>query len=285
MNQRLQLPEKFFRLAAWGSAGLSLLILVFMLILGRPLLGHDLFALVFHQPWQPDRQLYGLFPMLVGTLAVSTTALLMALPLAFGTAILAAIIRPGGCGRLLVRIVQLLTGMPTVVYGFVGIFLLVPRLRTLFGGGSGRSILAAALMLALLITPTMVLIFIDSFQRVPRGWQTAAAALGCTPMQTFRHVILPRAAGGLLSGTILAFGRAVGDTMIALMLAGNAVAVPCSLLDPARTLTSQIALVFAADFSSLEFKSIFLCGLILYLLTSTLTIALRLARPTVGYQP
>ena len=111
--------------------------------------------------------------------------------------------------------------------------------------------------------------------QVPRAYLMAVAAMGGTPIQRLVYVMLPSAWRTFLAGLILAFGRAVGDTMIALMLAGNAVAPPHSILDSARTLTAHIALVIAADFDSLEFRSLFICGLILYLITSLATLTMR----------
>jgi phosphate transport system permease protein len=168
-----------------------------------------------------------------------------------------------------------MTGIPTVVYGFVGIFLLVPIVRGVHGGGSGLCVLSAALMLAVLISPTMILFFSDSLDRVPKSYQDAADALGATPSQKLLLVMLPQAKKGILSGLILAFGRAVGDTMIALMIAGNAVQIPESVFDAARALTAHIALVIAADYESLEFKSIFVCGVVLYLFVALMVSGLH----------
>ncbi len=267
--------EKLFFGAALFSASISLFILLFMVVLGLPLFKDGFFLRLFTDPWRPDHGLYGISAMIAGTLGVSFLALVLALPLSLGCAILISIIRPPVFGRLLEKTVQFMTGIPTVVLGFVGVFLLVPFIREQFGHGSGRCLLTAALVLAVLIAPTMILFFCDSFSRIPASWLRAADALGCTPMEKFRHVILPNSLQGLAGGTILAMGRAVGDTMIALMLAGNAVAAPHALLDPARTLTAHIALVVAADFDSLEFKIIFACGLLLYAITLAMTLLIR----------
>jgi phosphate transport system permease protein len=137
-------------------------------------------------------------------------------------------------------------------------------------------ILSAALLLGVLIAPTMILFFSDSLLAVDPAYCQAAKALGATRVQRLLYVMLPKALGGMTSGFILALGRALGDTLIALMLAGNAVAAPEGLLDPARTLTAHIALVKAADYDSLEFRSIFACGIILYLFTAAAVACVRL---------
>ncbi len=275
MKPSVPAVEKVFFLAALFSASISVFILLFMVILGLPIFRDGFFLHLFTTPWMPDRQLYGILPMVVGTLAIAFLALALALPLSLGTAVLISIIKPPFIGHLLEKVVQFMTGIPTVVLGFIGVFLLVPLVREQFARGSGRCLLTAAFMLAVLIAPTMILFFNDSFSRIPASWLRAADALGCSPMQKFLHVTLPHSLKGLATGTILAMGRAVGDTMIALMLAGNAVAMPHSILDPARTLTAHMAMVIAADFDSLEFKIIFACSLLLYVITLAMTLFIR----------
>ncbi len=277
--------EKVFFLAALISASISIIILLFMIILGLPLFKGGFIIQILTQPWAPDHQLYGIYPMIIGTLAIAFLALLVAFPLSLGTSILISIIKPPVLSSLLEKIVQFMTGIPTVVFGFIGIFLLTPFMREQLSRGSGRCILSASLMLAVLIAPTMILFFTDSFDRIPKSWLTAADALGCNRMQKFLSVILPNSLKGLATGSVLAMGRAIGDTMIALMMAGNAVATPHSVLDPARTLTAHIAMVIAADFDSLEFRVIFACGLILYFITLVITLVIRSLNQAAGNQP
>ncbi|MEJ2041223.1 MAG: ABC transporter permease subunit, partial [Desulfosarcinaceae bacterium] len=143
----------------------------------------------------------------------------------------------------------------------------------------GLCILTAGVMLTVLIAPTLILLIADGLARVPRSYSQAAAALGATPVQRMVYIMLPQAWPGILAGIVLGLGRAVGDTMISLMLAGNAVAPPHSILDSARTLTAHIALVIAADFDSPEFRTLFICGLVLYLSTTLSVVAIRRAAP------
>jgi phosphate transport system permease protein len=130
-------------------------------------------------------------------------------------------------------------------------------------------------MLALLVLPTITLIAQDRLAAVPKSQVLAALSLGASRMETFLHVLLPGAWRGLISAVVLGAGRAVGDTLIALMLAGNAVSLPGSLLDSARTLTAHIALVTAADYESLSFKAIFVCGLVLFIFAGSNIVLLR----------
>jgi phosphate transport system permease protein len=278
--------ERAFATAALLSAAVTLMVFLFMAALGLPVLQEGQLLQILAGPWAPLSGSYGIGPMVLGSLAIALSALVLAVPLSLGCAIFITVTAPRGAARLLHHLVQFMTGIPTVIYGFVGIFLLVPWIRTLAGRGSGLTLLTAAIMLAILVAPTMILFFADGLARVPRSHCLAVSALGGTPVQRLIYVMLPQAWPSLLAGLALGFGRAVGDTLIALMLAGNAVAVPGSLLDPARTLTAHIALVIAADFDSLEFRSLFLCGLILYLTTSVAAVVMqRLAALRPGAVP
>ena len=268
--------EMLFGAAAGLSVILTLLIFGFMLALGLPLFKGGQFFHLLRLPWNPSQGIYGIYPMVVGTLSIAGLALTISFPMSLGCAALISALAPQGFGRLLRRLVQFMTGIPTVIYGFIGIFLLVPFVREVFARGSGMCILSAALLLAVLIAPTMILFFVGSFENVPREHLSAVDALGGTPVQKFLFVMLPCAWRGILTGVVLALGRAVGDTLISLMIAGNAVAVPGSLLDSARTLTAHIALIMAADFDSLEFKTLFACGVTLYVFTTLLVMGVRL---------
>lgn len=273
---RNSFAERVFLSAAILSASVTVLMFGFMVVLAIPLFGEGVFFELLLQPWLPDRAIFGIFPMIVGTLSIALLGMVLGFPLSLGVSALVTTLAPRPFfGRSLKKIVQMMTGIPTVIYGFVGIFLVVPTVRNLFGGGSGMCILSASLMLSVLVAPTMILFFTESFENVPRPYIDAVDALGGTPVQKFIHVILPNSWRGVLTGVVLATGRAVGDTLIALMIAGNAVALPGSVLDSARTLTAHIALIVAADFDSLEFKAIFACGIVLYALTALAVAATR----------
>ncbi|MDP3284882.1 MAG: ABC transporter permease subunit [Desulfobacterales bacterium] len=268
--------ETGFLGAAVLSASLAALILIFMLFLGFPLFREGYFFTLLTTPWNPDHGLFGIYPMLSGTLSIVFLSLCWAFPLSLGASALISVIAPPGFAKFCKKTVQMLTGIPTVIYGFVGVFLLVPFVREVFASGSGMSILSASFMLSMVISPTMILIFTDTFESIPASYSAAADALGASPVQKFVYVILPYSRHGIFAGLILSVGRAMGDTLIALMLAGNAVAVPGSILDSARTLTAHIALVIAADFDSIEFKTIFAAGLVLYAFTAFIILLVRI---------
>ena len=272
---REKLIEGWFLVSAVASSLVTVSILLFMLIMGLPLIAGGHFFELFTAPWDPDHGEYGIRAMIMGTLAIAPLGLLIALPVCLGTAALVTSFAPRGPALLIRRFVQLMTGIPTVVYGFIGVFLLVPLIREMFGRGTGMCVLTAALLVAVLVSPTMILFFNDAINAVPRHYLQAVDAVGGSKVQRFCHVVLPQAWRGILGGIVIAMGRAFGDTMIALMVAGNAALVPDSLAAPARTLTSHIALIKAADYHSLEFKSIFACGLALYVIATILVVTVR----------
>jgi len=268
--------EHLFSVAAVVVGLLTAAIFLFLLISGLPLLASGQLLELLFSSWAPDKGLYGVYPMLVASLILAILSLLMSVPVSLGVSFLITSLAPSGLRRYLLAMVRGMTSIPTVVYSFAALFLLVPVMRNLLGYGSGMSLLTAAPVLALVTAPTMILFFVNSFNNVSSSFTLAADAIGCSRVQKLLYIILPQAWSGILNGIILGFGRAIGDTMVSLMLAGNSTAFPHSIAESGRTLTAHIALVMAYDFDSLEFKSIFVCGLFLYLLTALLMLAFRL---------
>jgi phosphate transport system permease protein len=274
-NSKEIIARNVFFLSAIASAVMTLAIFGFMIALGIPIFKADNFLAIWTEPWAPHEGLYGIWPMISGTLWIALLATALCLPLSLGSSFVISSLGGPRLRSILGTLVRFMTGIPTVIYGFVGIFLLVPLVREGIGG-AGMCVLTAGGMLAILISPTMILFFTDSLLAVDPSYVQAAKALGANRVQRLLYVMVPRATGGMTAGIILALGRALGDTLIALMLAGNAIQAPHSFLEPARTLTAHIALVKAADFDSLEFRSIFACGIVLYLFATTATVAVRL---------
>jgi phosphate transport system permease protein len=266
----------FFRLAAYGCGLLTIAVLIMMFQLGLPLFEEGHFFALLSQRWQPSQGLFGIYPMIIGSAKISFLALIFSFPISLGTALLAAGISPRFLQRCVLSMARFIAGVPTVVYGFVAIFLLVPFMREYISQGSGLNILTASLVLAILIAPTMIIFFVNGLCGVDEVFCRAADALGAAPVQRLLYLQLPQAWPTIVTGIIMGFGRAMGDTLISLMLAGNSIGVPASFTDSARTLTAHIALVIAADFDSMEFSSIYACGLVLYLFTMTVVIVLRM---------
>jgi len=262
-------------LAAIIAGSISGLIFFFLFYFSLPILSSGLIADFLTRGWEPDKGLLGIFPMIVGTVYIAGLAMIWATPIGIGLAAFIQVFAPKPLGKILRWTVEFMTGIPTVVYGFAALFFLVPAMRRIFSYGTGLSVLTASVMLALLVLPTITLIAQDRLAAVPKSQVLAALSLGASRMETFLHVLLPGAWRGLISAVVLGGGRAVGDTLIALMLAGNAVSLPGSLLDSARTLTAHIALVTAADYESLSFKAIFVCGLVLFIFAGSNIVLLR----------
>jgi phosphate transport system permease protein len=265
--------ERWLLTAGFFAVSLSVLILLFLLYFSLPLLNPEVLKKILSLEWNPVQGEYGILPMVLTSAVLAGAAVMLAIPVGLGISCLITGLAPKKTARAGYIIISFMTSIPTVIYGFVSIFLLVPFVRNVFQKGSGFSLFTAIPVLSILILPTIVLLISDSFKNVPEIYREPSRALGFTPVQEFIHVIIPCSRYGIMNAFILGFGRAVGDTMIALMLAGNAPQVPDSLFNSVRTLTAHIALVLASDTESLAFKSIFTSGLILFIIMFFISIA------------
>jgi len=276
--RRQLVTDRAAALLACGSGFLSLAalaaIFLFLLVLSLPLFTQGHWGQILTSTWRPSQGQYGILPMAAGSLAVSVTAFALAYPLGVGLCLFACGTAPGFLRRLVVSVITFMTTIPTVVYGFVSVFLLVPLLRGAVGG-SGPSLLAAALTLSLLVLPTIVLFLYETMRDTEKRTRLTSASLGFSPLQALLLVVLPGSAAGLRSAAVLGYCRALSDTLIPLMLAGNAPQLPSSFLDSVRTLTAHIALVIATDNSSPAFHSLFACGLLLFAMSLAVQGAVR----------
>ncbi len=253
-------------------------ILGFLVYFCLPLADPARLAAVASCTWQPFQGQFGILPMVVGSLSLAAGALVLAFPMGVGICCLAHGLAPRAVARALLVLIHFMASIPTVIYAFVSVFLLVPLMRQWFERGSGFSLLSAALTLAVLVLPTIVLLIHIRFEQIDPPLRLASAALGFSPAGELLWVILPLSGRGLAAAAVLGFGRAIGDTMISLMVAGNAPQFPTSMLDSIRTLTAQIALVVATDSQTPAYHSIFACGLILFLATGVVSLTIRRLR-------
>ena len=191
--------------------------------------------------WRPGNDLYGIFPMIMGSLYVTAGALLLGVPIALLTAIFLARFCPTRLYRLLKPAVNLLAGIPSVVYGFFGLVVLVPFVRNTFGG-NGNSILTASVLLAMMILPTIIGVAEAAIRAVPESYYEGSLALGATHERSVFFAVFPAAKSGVMAGVILGVGRAVGETMAVIMVAGNQPRLPDSILEGVRTLTTNIVM-------------------------------------------
>ncbi len=272
---RLSLPG----IAAALSGLLVLAIPLFLLAFALPLFEGGQWAALFSWHWRPLAGEFGILPMLAGSLLLSTSAMLLAFPLALGLCTFVHGLGPQWAARPLSTIIHAMTSVPTVVYGLASMFLLVPLIRNAFSG-AGFSWLAATLTLSLLVLPTIVLLIDSQFRQLRMSLHLSAVALGFDRVQLMVCLILPLSVRGMALAAVLGFGRAIGDTLLPLMLAGNAPLLPASPLDPLRTLTAHIALVVATDSQSTAYHSLFACGLLLFLVSLMVNLGVRHIRNT-----
>jgi phosphate ABC transporter permease protein PstC len=231
--------------------------------------------------WRPDAGRFGILSMIVSSLWVTLGALLVGAPLGMAGAIFLSEFSPPALVRVVKPAIELLAGIPSVVFGFIGVMVLAPLIRRA-GGGPGLSILAASIVLGVMILPTIMSISIDSLAAVPQSYREGALALGATRWQAVRMVVLKAASRGLVAGAILGMGRAIGETMAVIMVAGNAVKMPDSALDSARTLTANIALEMGYA-TGLHRQALFATGIallaVIMILNALAAAALRRGRP------
>ena len=206
------------------------------------------FDFIFGTTWRPSNDIYGIGVMIVGSLYVMAGALIIGVPLGILCAIFLAFFGSNRVAKIAKAGVQLLAGIPSVVYGFFGLVVLVPFIRENFGG-TGQSILCASLVLGIMILPTIITLSESALKAVPEAYYEGALALGADHERSVMRVMLPAAISGVLASIILAIGRAIGETMAVIMIAGNQVQMPDAITDGIRTMTANIVLEmgYAAD--------------------------------------
>lgn len=273
---REQLMEKLLMASAAISILVIVLITIFIFSRGIPLLAQvGVRNFLLGLDWSPTRGAFGIGTMLAGSLTVTLTALLWAVPLGLMAAIFMAEIAPPPIGQAMGRLVELLAGIPSVVYGFFGLIVIVPFIREHLGG-SGMSVLAGAIILGVMILPTIINISRDAIVAVPQEYREGSLALGATHHQTIRRVVIPAARSGIITAIILGMGRAIGETMAVVMVTGNSTILPDSLLSPVRTLTSNIVLEMGYATGDHQ-AALFATGAVLFVFIVILNLAVNLS--------
>jgi phosphate transport system permease protein len=260
-SNRDRLVIGLLRLCATFAGAIVLFIVVFLAIESMPALQHvGLFRFFTDASWYPSQGLYNLTPMLWGTLFAMAGSVLVATPLGILSAVFCHYYAPPAIARPYRQLIELLAGIPSVVYGFWGLVVLVPLIGAIHP--PGPSLLAGIVILTIMILPTIALMADASLANVPQQYLRGAAALGLPRWATIRGVVFPAAQSGLFTGVILETGRAIGETMAILMVCGNVVQTPHSLFDPMRTLTANIALEMAYAVGDHR-AALFVSGLVL----------------------
>ena len=227
-------------------------------------------------PTATPAPLFGMLPLLAGTLWVSLFAILFALPFGISVAIYMSEVASERVRSVLKPVIELLNGIPSVVYGFFGLIVIVPLLQQGFDLPVGESGLAGSIVLAIMALPTMITVAEDAMRSCPRSLREASLALGATRWQTIYRVVIPSSVSGITSGVVLGIGRAVGETMAVLMVTGNAAVIPTSLLEPLRTIPATIAAELGeAPAGGPHYQALFLLGVILFFLTLAINLSVE----------
>ncbi len=257
-----RLMQAVFLLAACVSIAAVALICLFLLGTGVPTIGKIGLPNFFGSVWKPGRGLFGILPMMVGSLYATAGAMLIGVPMGVLCAVYLARYCPKRLYRVLKPAVELMAGVPSIVYGFFGLMVLVPLVRQL-AGGSGRGLLTVSLLLGIMILPTVVSVAESALRAVPEPYYEGALALGATHERSVFSVVLPAASPGVLSAVLLGIGRAVGETMAVVMVSGNQPVMPAGLLQGLRTMTANIVLEMGYA-SGLHREALIAAGVVLF---------------------
>ena len=238
---REALMHAVFLFTACVSIIAVVLICIFMFANGIPtILEIGPAEFLFGTTWKPLNNLFGILPMTVGSLYVTAGAILIGVPIGILCAVYLARFCPKRVYRVLKPLIDLLAGIPSIVYGFFGLVVIVPLMQQLTGASGGKNILTASLMLGIMILPTIISVSESAIRAVPESYYEGALALGATHERSVFFAVLPAAKSGILAGVILGVGRAIGEATAVKMVAGNQPILPTSLLSGVRTLTSNI---------------------------------------------
>lgn len=243
------MAKAVFALAAFISIAAVALICLFLFANGIPAMAEiGLPEFLFGDTWRPSSDEFGIFPMIIGSLYVTAGALVIGVPIGILTAIFLSRFAHARFARILGDGVELLAGIPSAVFGFFGLMVIVPFIRD-YMPGRGLSLLAAALILGIMILPTVITVSKSALDAVPRSYYEGALALGADHERSVFFIVVPAALSGIMAAVVLGIGRAIGETMAVVMVAGNQPAIPLSIFDGVRTLTANIVLEmgYAAD--------------------------------------
>ena len=269
-----------FLIAACFSIIAVLLICFFLFANGIPAMGEiGLFKFLSGVNWKPGNNIYGILPMILGSIYVTAGALVIGVPIGLLTAVFLARFCPKGIYRIVKPAVSLMAGIPSVVYGFFGMCVIVPMIRPLaekFQGDS-YSMLTASILLGLMILPTIVEVTESSLRAVPDSYYEASLALGATHERSVYCAVFPAAKSGIMAGIVLGVGRAIGETMAVIMIAGNQPRVPDSIFDGVRTLTANIVIEMGYA-SGLHRQALIATGVVLFVFILILNVCFSLLK-------
>ena len=257
-----------FLLLGLVTVGCVLLITIYLIVSGIPAIRKiGLVPFLFGKVWASTSKTnpqYGILPFILTSVYGTAGAIVLGVPIGFFTAIYLAKLAPPRLKSVLSSAVSLLSGIPSVVYGLVGMLVLVPGIRKLFQIPDGASLLAAIIVLAIMILPSIIKVSVTALEAVPREYEDASLALGATPVETYLRVSVPAARSGIAAAVVLGVGRAIGEAMAVMMVSGNAPNLPTSLFESVRFLTTAVASEMSYS-SGLQQQALFSIALVLFL--------------------
>ncbi|MEY8255109.1 phosphate ABC transporter permease subunit PstC [Clostridium perfringens] len=260
------LTEKIFLISASVAVISLLLIIGFVFYKGlRPFIveGYSFWDFIFGTQWIPSANKYGILPMIVASLGATIGALLIGVPVGILTSIFIAEIAPKKISKVMSGAVELLAGIPSVLYGVFGLAIIVPTIQDVFNLPKGQSLLAVIIVLAIMMLPTVITVSETAIRAVPNAYKEGSLALGASKTETIFKVIVPAAKSGIMTGVVLGIGRAIGETMAVILVAGNTPVIPSSIMDSVRPLTTNIALEMGYAFGTHQ-EMLFATGVVLF---------------------
>jgi phosphate transport system permease protein len=265
------LVEALIRAAGFSAIFFVVLIFLFLLKEGMPALWEASLGNFFGTRWYPNEDLFGTWPLILGSLLVTAAAVMIALPLGLATAVFVRELAPNWLREILKPLIEVLAGIPSVVLGFLGMIALAPLVREALGVPTGLSAFSGALVLAYMALPTIISVAEDAIDAVPKSYRDGALAMGATHWQTIWRVVLPAARSGVIIAVMLGIGRAIGETMAVMMITGNAARIPrewYALFLPVRTMTATIAAEMGeVAQGSTHYHVLFAVGILLFIVT------------------
>jgi phosphate transport system permease protein len=259
------------RIAGFSTIGFVVLIFLFLVREGVPFFVKAPLSSWVAQSWYPTFDKFGMLPLILGSLLVTLTSVVIALPLGLATSVFVREVAPPWARDILKPLIEVLAGIPSVVLGFFGMTLLAPTVRDVLRAPTGLTAFTGALILAYMALPTIVSVAEDALDAVPRSYRDASLAMGATQWQTIWKVVVPAARSGILTAVMLGMGRAIGETMAVMMVTGNAARMPVtldSLVRPVRTMTATIAAEMGeVAQGSTHYRALFAVGILLFVIT------------------
>ncbi|WP_343346748.1 phosphate ABC transporter permease subunit PstC [Terrisporobacter petrolearius] len=270
--------SKIFLLSAFISVISLLLIIGFVFYKGSiPFIskGYSFIDFLFGTEWVPSADKFGILPMILASVYATLGSLIIGVPVGILTATFIVEVAPKSLSKIISPAVELLAGIPSVLYGIFGLAFLVPNIQKVFNLPKGQSLLAVIIVLAVMMLPTIITVSETAIRAVPKSYKEASLALGASKTQTTFNIVLPAAKSGILAAVVLGVGRAIGETMAVILVAGNSPAIPSSLMDSVRPLTTNIVLEMGYAFGTHQ-EMLFATGIVLFIFIIILNLILSM---------